>query len=88
MKELTCPSCRSTDFIHDVQPVDHGEQHYGAMKLELAHKFASQLINDKQHVTVSAAVCADCGYIVFYLAADSHASFSPCKEPNLSSRYR
>ena len=65
-----CPKCGSSDIVADAKAIDRGEgitQH--EMSVATFRKPESLIFKKKQETTVSAWVCAACGYIEFY--ADS-----------------
>ena len=65
-----CPKCGSTEVIGDAKAVDRGHgnaQH--EMSVATFRKPEALLFKEKQETSVSAWVCAQCGYVEFY--ADS-----------------
>ena len=65
-----CPKCRSSDVIADAKAIDRGE---GCMELELSvatfRKPDALLFKGQKISTLSAWVCAECGYVEFYADA-------------------
>jgi predicted nucleic-acid-binding Zn-ribbon protein len=72
-----CPKCGSRDVISDAKAIDHA--HYAETELSVAtyRKPDALLFKGQLTTTLSAWVCADCGYVEFY--ADSPQSI---KTPN------
>ena len=68
-----CPKCGSRNVIADAKAVDHNDD-FGETELSVAtFRYPNALlITGKQKTTLSAWVCADCGYVEFY--ADSPGS--------------
>ena len=68
-----CPKCNSTDIIADAKAIDRGHGN-GQHEFTLAtfSKPEAVIFKGKQTSTVSAWVCADCGFVEFY--ADSPSS--------------
>jgi predicted nucleic-acid-binding Zn-ribbon protein len=68
-----CPKCGSTDVIADATAIDRA---HGNRERELTvatfRKPEAMLFRGKQKTTLSAWVCAGCGYVEFY--ADSPQS--------------
>lgn len=69
-KSNKCPKCGSAEVISDAKAVDRG---HGDIPRELSvatfGRPEALLFKDKKQTTVSAWVCADCGFVEFY--ADS-----------------
>ncbi|XAL99359.1 hypothetical protein OT109_17485 [Phycisphaeraceae bacterium D3-23] len=62
-----CPKCGSNDIIADAKAVDRGEQYVQhEMILSTYRKPDALIFKEKQTTTVSAWVCAGCGYTEFY----------------------
>ena len=62
-----CPKCASTRIIADAKVVDRGHGNVeGDMTLATFGKPEAILFKEKQKTTVSAWVCASCGYVEFY----------------------
>ncbi len=65
-----CPKCGSSDIVADAMAIDRGHAHSEQEMIVATFRKPEALIfKEKQATTVSAWVCADCGYIEFY--ADS-----------------
>ncbi len=71
-----CPKCGSTDLIADAKAIDRAYAWMGSSEEELAvatfRKPEAKLFKGKLSTTLSAWVCAGCGYVEFY--ADSPQS--------------
>jgi len=65
-----CPKCDSNDLIVDAKAIDRGHGN-GEQELSVAtfRKPEAFIFKGQQSSTLSAWVCADCGYVEFY--ADS-----------------
>lgn len=73
-----CPKCGSTDVIADAKAIDRGHSDFQReMSVATFAKPDALIFKDKKLTTVSAWVCADCGFIEFY--ADSPAAIKPPK---------
>ena len=62
-----CPKCGSGDIIADAKAIDRG--HGNAMRDLSVATFRNPealIFKEKSETTVSAWVCAECGYIEFY----------------------
>lgn len=63
----TCPKCSSTDIIADAKAIDRGD---GNVQRELSiATFGNPnalIFKDQSTTTVSAWVCAECGYVELY----------------------
>ena len=63
----TCPKCNSTDIIADAKAIDRGD---GNVQRDLSiATFGNPdalIFRDKSTTTVSAWVCAACGYVELY----------------------
>ncbi len=71
-----CPKCASEDVIADAKVVDRGEYgHAFEMTLARAARPGAPAAKDERPTTVSAWVCAGCGYIEYY--ADNPAVLKP-----------
>ncbi len=68
-----CPKCGGKEIIADAKPIDRGDNNW-QHKLSLATFESPEalIFKGKRVATVSAWVCADCGYVEFY--ADSPES--------------
>lgn len=65
-----CPKCGSTDVISDAKAIDRGHSDFQReMSVATFAKPEALLFKEKRQTTVSAWVCADCGFVEFY--ADS-----------------
>jgi predicted nucleic-acid-binding Zn-ribbon protein len=62
-----CPKCESTNIIVDAKAVDHGHGH-SEFDMEVAQygNPGALFFKDKHSSSVSAWVCADCGYVEYY----------------------
>ncbi len=73
-----CPKCGATDIVADAKAIDRGhsnvQREMSVATFRLPQAF---IFKGKQETTVSAWVCAGCGYIEFY--ADQPATL---KLPN------
>ena len=62
-----CPKCDSSDIVADAKAIDRG---HGNSQMEMSvatfRKPEALIFKEKQETTVSAWVCAACGYIEFY----------------------
>lgn len=68
-----CPKCGSNDVIADAKAIDRA--HYSAeteLSVATFRKPEAMLFKGQLTTTLSAWVCADCGYVEFY--ADSPQS--------------
>ena len=65
-----CPKCGSRDVIADAKAMDR-TSHSSEKELSVAtfQKPDALLFKDKATTTLSAWVCADCGYVEFYADA-------------------
>ncbi len=65
-----CPKCGSTDVIADAMVIDH-DHHNMKTELMLAtfRDPAAILFKGQQDTTVSAWICADCGFVELYADA-------------------
>lgn len=62
-----CPKCQGTKIIANAKAVDRGEGNAQYEMLIATFRKPNALIfKEKQETTVSAWVCADCGYVEFY----------------------
>lgn len=62
-----CPKCGSDDVIADAKSIDRGDHNSTyEMSLVTYRKPDALIFKEKQVSTVSAWVCADCGYTEFY----------------------
>jgi predicted nucleic-acid-binding Zn-ribbon protein len=62
-----CPKCGATEIIADAKVIDRG--HYDAereMSVATFRKPLAFVFKEKQETTVSAWVCALCGFVEFY----------------------
>jgi predicted nucleic-acid-binding Zn-ribbon protein len=62
-----CPKCHSNDIVIDAMAIDHG--HYNVIQeLSVAtySKPEAVFFKGTKYTTLSAWVCADCGYVEFY----------------------
>ena len=68
-----CPKCGSSDVIADAKAIDRSYGSYGSTQTDLTvatfRKPDAVLFKGQQNTTVSAWVCAACGFVEFY--ADS-----------------
>lgn len=65
-----CPKCGSSDIVADAKAIDRGDANAQyEMSVATFRKPEAMIFKEKQETTVSAWVCAVCGYIEFY--ADS-----------------
>lgn len=63
----TCPKCNSNDIIADAKAVDRGDGNWhDEMTIVTFRKPDALIFREKQESTVSAWVCASCGYTEFY----------------------
>ena len=68
-----CPKCGSSDIIADAKAIDRADHHVEAeLSVATFRKPEAILFKGQLSTTVSAWVCADCGYVEFY--ADSPQS--------------
>lgn len=67
----TCPKCNSAEVIEDVKVLDRGHGNYDAGELAVAAYRTPDafMFKGKRATSVSAWVCARCGYMELY--ADS-----------------
>ncbi|NLS90995.1 MAG: hypothetical protein GXX96_02260 [Planctomycetaceae bacterium] len=62
-----CPKCGCTDVIADAKAIDRGHGNWEQeMSVATFRKPEAIIFKEKQVTTVSAWVCAGCGYIEFY----------------------
>jgi predicted nucleic-acid-binding Zn-ribbon protein len=62
-----CPKCGSLNIIADAKAVDRGDGNYPMdMSLATFGKPDALIFKDKKETTVSAWVCADCGFTEYY----------------------
>jgi predicted nucleic-acid-binding Zn-ribbon protein len=62
-----CPKCGCEDIIADAKAIDRGQsnaQH--EMSVATFRKPDALIFREKQQTTVSAWLCAECGYVEFY----------------------
>jgi predicted nucleic-acid-binding Zn-ribbon protein len=68
-----CPKCGSSDVIADAKAIDRSYGGTGSNQTDLTvatfRKPDAVLFKGQQNTTLSAWVCADCGFVEFY--ADS-----------------
>lgn len=66
-----CPKCGSSDIVEDAKAIDRGHLNDQSPDLTVAtfRTPSALLFKGKLTSTLSAWVCADCGYVEFY--ADS-----------------
>jgi predicted nucleic-acid-binding Zn-ribbon protein len=65
-----CPKCGGTDVVADAKAIDRGDNNSQfEMSVATFGKPEALIFKQKQETTVSAWVCATCGYVEFY--ADS-----------------
>jgi predicted nucleic-acid-binding Zn-ribbon protein len=65
-----CPKCGCADIIADAKAIDRGHRNsQQEMSVATFRKPEALIFKEKQETTVSAWVCASCGYVEFY--ADS-----------------
>ncbi len=62
-KHHACPKCESTDIIGGVRPLDSNE---GLARLADYRNPDALLLKGRQSTTLSAWVCAECGFVEFY----------------------
>lgn len=75
-KSGSCPKCGGEDVIADVKVVDRGEYgHAFEMTLARAARPGALAAKDERPTTVSAWVCAGCGFIEYY--ADNPTVLKP-----------
>jgi predicted nucleic-acid-binding Zn-ribbon protein len=68
-----CPKCGSTDIVVDAKAIDRGDgNRQFEMSVATFRKPDALIFKEKQTTTVSAWVCAACGFIELY--ADSPSS--------------
>lgn len=66
-KSGTCSKCGSTDIVADAKVVDRADMGIPfEMTLVTYRSPEAMVFRDKQETTVSAWVCAGCGYVEFY----------------------
>jgi predicted nucleic-acid-binding Zn-ribbon protein len=66
---LRCPKCQSTDIVANVFPLDLSDgslQYQRKGQLAVYRKPSAVFFKGRQSTTMSAYVCADCGYVEFY----------------------
>ncbi len=62
-----CPKCESNDIITDAKAVDRGHNNMqDEMTVVTFRKPDALIFKEKQTTTLSAWVCAACGYTEFY----------------------
>ena len=62
-----CPKCQSQDIIVNVRPLDRGHANAEqTAQLATYRQPDAFLFKGKQATTMSAFVCAECGYVEFY----------------------
>ena len=65
-----CPKCASTDIVTDAAAIDHGHGNYPMEMSVATYRNPKALIfKGQQQTTVSAWVCATCGYVELYADA-------------------
>jgi predicted nucleic-acid-binding Zn-ribbon protein len=67
-----CPKCGSMDLIADAKAIDRAHSSEEELSVATFRKPEAILFKGKLSTTLSAWVCADCGYVEFY--ADSPQS--------------
>jgi predicted nucleic-acid-binding Zn-ribbon protein len=66
-KSNRCPKCHSTDIIANAEPLDRGESHITrTAKLATYSDPHAFLFKGQHSTTMSAWVCAECGFVEFY----------------------
>jgi predicted nucleic-acid-binding Zn-ribbon protein len=62
-----CPKCGSTQIITDAKAVDRGEGNRPHEMVVVTYARPDAILfRQRQHTTVSAWVCAACGFMEFY----------------------
>jgi predicted nucleic-acid-binding Zn-ribbon protein len=62
-----CPKCESIEIITDAKVIDRGDNDlHREMSVATFQKSEALIFKGKEETTVSAWVCATCGYIDFY----------------------
>jgi predicted nucleic-acid-binding Zn-ribbon protein len=62
-----CPKCESTEIIADAKAIDRGDSDlHREMAIATFQNPEALIFKGKQETTVSAWVCATCGYVEFY----------------------
>ena len=61
-----CPKGGSTDIIADAKAIDRNESFDNELTVATFRKPNAILFKGQQESTLSAWVCADCGYVEFY----------------------
>jgi predicted nucleic-acid-binding Zn-ribbon protein len=61
-----CPKCGCTDIIADAKAVDRDSGDFQPDMVATFRKPEALVFKEKQETTVSAWVCAGCGYIEYY----------------------
>lgn len=65
-----CPKCSSTEIISDAKAIDRGHSDFQReLSVATFGKPDALVFKDKHLSTVSAWVCAKCGYVEFYADA-------------------
>jgi predicted nucleic-acid-binding Zn-ribbon protein len=62
----TCPKCRSTDVIGNVRPLDATHSDQRTARLATYRNPNALLFKGQQWTSMTAWVCAQCGYVEFY----------------------
>ena len=73
-----CPKCNSCQIIKNATPIDLSGAGTGKLSVATYSKPKAFLFKGQLTTTLSAWICADCGYVEFY--ADSPQSIK-IKEP-------
>ena len=61
-----CPKCQSSDIITNVRPLDETRNWERTIRLECYRNPERVLFKGAQSTTLTACVCAGCGYVEFY----------------------
>lgn len=62
-----CPKCGGADIVADAKAIDRGHGNsQQEMSVATFRKPEALIFKEKQETTVSAWVCAGCGYLEFY----------------------
>jgi predicted nucleic-acid-binding Zn-ribbon protein len=64
-----CPKCGSTDLIADAKAIDRAHTTEEELSVATFRKPEAILFKGKLSTTLSAWVCAGCGYVEFYADA-------------------
>lgn len=68
---MKCLQCESTRIVTNARAVDRGEGNYKSdLKLEVYGNPDAWIFKDTHASPLKANVCADCGFVMFFVSVD------------------